>query len=167
MVTKMHFITRITHAGLAIVLLLAISNLSVASEQKVVAASSIISEQKSIRADIEARSEKYSGLSGNQRQEILNNQDELFQLLDGKQSVADLSKGEQKKVIDSLDRISELTSAGDGERLVCERVKVVGSNRVERICKTASERDRERLDAQKNMDQRRNVCGSGGKCSGV
>ena len=61
----------------------------------------------------------------------------------------------------------------DDERMVCERVKVIGSNKVERICKTARQRREEREGAKyragqqssDRMMQSRSVCANT-RCNG-
>lgn len=54
----------------------------------------------------------------------------------------------------------------DDERMICERVKVIGSHKVERVCKTAAQRREEREGAKyqsgkaatDRMMQSRNAC---------
>lgn len=58
-----------------------------------------------------------------------------------------------------------------GERMICERVKAIGSNKVERVCKTAAQRAAERDSSRasrENMNrtmEQRNVCASA-SCAG-
>ena len=128
--------------------------------------STILEQQHAIRSEAEGGLGKHASLSKSQKSELFQAQDKLFNVLQGKTSASDLSPTQQTEAFNSLNKISAILN-GDDDRLVCERVKSVGSNRVERVCRTASERERERINAQNTLDSRRNVCGNGSTCSGL
>ena len=138
---------------------------SLANEKTDLDIDTILQQQHAIRSEAESGSGRYANLSKSKKAELFLSQDKLFRILDGKASASDLSPEDKIEALNSLNKISA-TLNNDDDRLICERVKSVGSNRIERVCKTASERDRERTNAQKSLDARRNVCGKGFSCSG-
>ncbi|MBW8811122.1 MAG: hypothetical protein JF591_20410, partial [Lysobacter sp.] len=80
----------------------------------------------------------------------------------------DLSPAEQDQARVDMAWI-EYAGKTDDDRLVCERVRTVGSNRVERICKTVVQRREEKKSNKDSADralQNRNLspCGPEG-CS--
>lgn len=116
-------------------------------------AQQVVTQQRVIRQKIEGNDEQYSHLSGREKRELISRQDELLSVLQGRE-YGDLSDAERATVLDTREWISERTERRDDDRMVCERVRKIGSNRVERVCMTAGERDRQREQARQAMEKR-------------
>lgn len=130
-------------------------------------AQAVLEQQKTIRADIDAGKGAYGKLNPATRQEVRERQDKLSKLLENRR-YEDLSQAEQDQARVDMAWI-EYAGKTDDDRLVCERVRTVGSNRVERICKTVAQRREEKKSNKDNADralQNRNLspCGPEG-CS--
>ncbi|MGO1072056.1 hypothetical protein [Lysobacter sp. CA199] len=108
-------------------------------------AAAVLEQQKQIRSDAEAGRGAYGELNAATRQELRSRQDRLGKLLDGRR-YQELSDADRDQAHQDLAWIQQAGSAKAEERLICERVRAIGSNRVERVCKTASQR----RDEQKN-----------------
>ena len=73
-------------------------------------------------------------------------------LLDGTQSVHNLSPASRVEVFNEQERINTLlTQAHADSRLSCRREKLTGTNRTTSVCMTVAERRRAREDAQETM----------------
>jgi len=101
----------------------------------------VLERQKQIRAEVEAGKGAYGGLDANARRELTTRQERLAKLLEGRR-YEDLSESERESAHGDLAWIAQ-AARSDEEKLICERVRPIGSNRVERVCKTASQRRKE------------------------
>lgn len=78
----------------------------------------------------------------------------------------DLDRDQRVAVFNHLEAIAAVVNRTRDSRLVCERAKPVGSRRVERVCKTIAQREREREEARDApMMRGLNTCGAG-PCAG-
>lgn len=93
------------------------------------------------------------------RNELVAKQTEFIDLTEGKQSLDELSRDDQMRAINTLEWIKAAVTKAENERVVCERVKMVGSNRPQRVCRTVGEMRLERDAAVKVMEER-NMCGA-------
>jgi|SRR5687768_14980299 len=115
-------------------------------------------EQARIRAGVEAHnSGAYKELSANDRAELLQKQNAMLALLQGKETAAELTAEQQTEVSATLAWIDQKLQAANDERMVCERRVVLGSNRKERVCMTAANMRAQREAARDQMD-RRGIC---------
>lgn len=114
----------------------------------------IVTQQQQIRRDLRSADGDYRGLSLADQAELARRQDELLRMLDGKQSTAELSPGDQMAAFNNLEWIEGLLNNAEEERLVCRRERVTGSNRLTSVCRTEaqmrSERERAREDMMNN-----------------
>lgn len=68
--------------------------------------------------------------------------------------------GEQIKDADAValvnasSEINSILAGSDGDRMICEQVRQVGSNRIQKVCMTASQREERRLEAQRDMREK-------------
>ncbi|ALN93246.1 hypothetical protein [Lysobacter gummosus] len=108
-------------------------------------ATAVLEQQKQIRGDIDAGRGNYGKLNAATRQELRSRQDRLSKLLDGHR-YEDLSAGDREQAHQDLSWIQSAGADKVEDRVTCERVRAIGSNRVERVCKSASQR----RDEQKN-----------------
>lgn len=132
--------------------LLLMAPLSYASvDRGVLQFESIRSQQSEIRAAVEARNGRYKEMPANTRGELLAKQQHLFHLMEGKQSTQDLNEEQKTEVFNALEWIEAAINGADDERMVCERRPVLGSNRKERVCRTAAQIRAERDSARERL----------------
>ena len=79
---------------------------------------------------------------------------------EGKASIEELPADDKVEAINHLEWIKATLTKADNERLVCERVKVVGSNRPQRVCRTVAEMRAARQEAERSLETRL-MCGQG------
>lgn len=111
----------------------------------------IVAQQKAIRAEMDARSGRFADMPAVKRRQVEVDQERLLRLIEGKESVRAMTPATRVEVSNAIDSINAAIADTDDERMVCERVKKVGSNFVTRECKTVAQRTREREDAQTRM----------------
>lgn len=111
-------------------------------------------EQVQLRAAVEAGRKPYSEMPAATRSQLLERQARLLGTLEGKESAADLNPQQTTDVLNTLEWIEAAVSRADDERLVCERVPILGSNRKERVCKTVGQRRAEQQAAREQLDRR-------------
>lgn len=106
----------------------------------------VLEQQKQIRADADAGNGAYGKLSPDARKELSTRQDRLSKLLDGRR-YEDLNEADREQAHQDLGWIQSAGAGGGAsgaeEKLICERVRAIGSNRIERVCKTAAQRREE------------------------
>jgi hypothetical protein len=115
-------------------------------------------EQARIRTGVEAHnSGAYKELSANTRTELLQKQQAMLALIEGKAIATELTPEQQAEVSATLTWIEQKLQAANDERMVCERRVILGSNRKERVCMTAANMRAQREAAREEMD-RRGIC---------
>jgi hypothetical protein len=119
-------------------------------------------EQARIRTGVEAHnSGAYKELSANTRtellQKLLQKQQAMLALIEGKAIATELTPEQQAEVSATLTWIEQKLQAANDERMVCERRVILGSNRKERVCMTAANMRAQREAAREEMD-RRGIC---------
>ncbi|SDZ02520.1 hypothetical protein SAMN04487939_11284 [Lysobacter sp. yr284] len=149
----------------ALVLAGACAAASAAGEPQPFDAAAVLAQQKQIRSDVEAGRGDYARLDPAQREELRTRQDRLDLVLQGR-GYDQLSAAEREQAQQDLQWIRQAggtasvptasvpaapaapvaAAAQPEEKVRCERVRAIGSNRTERVCTTASQRH----EAQKN-----------------
>jgi len=114
----------------------------------------IRSQQAEIRAAVEARAGLYKDLPSNMRSELLAKQSQLLSIMEGKRSTSDLNEEQKTEIFNTLEWIEAAVNNVQDERLVCERRPILGSNRKERVCKTAAQLRAEHESARDQLDRR-------------
>jgi len=115
-------------------------------------------QQAAIRADAIAKKGRYADMDQATRDRLLKTQDKALALLDGKSSSKELSVPDQLLLFNSLEEISAIVNKAEEERMVCERVRRVGSHRTENICKTVAQRRAEQQQSRHSLDSRDTRC---------
>ena len=133
---------------------LAASSSFVFASNKPLAFDAVRSQQAEIRTGVETRSGRYKDLSVGTRGELLSKQAQMLRVIEGKQSSAELSESQATEVFNTLEWIEAVVNKAEDERMVCERRTVLGSNRKERVCKTAAQIRIEREAARDQVDSR-------------
>lgn len=106
--------------------------------------------QDGIRQSMDRKEGVYKDLSVSEKQAILDQQQVVYRVLNGKDSIDMLNEPQKVKVANALESINALVSQAEDNRKVCERVKVIGSNRPQNVCMTVAQRRRLREDVQRN-----------------
>lgn len=112
----------------------------------------VVAEQQQIRRDADARTGRYKTMTSEKRERLFNEQNRLLSVIDS-HDYKDLNSEQRLQAFNSLEAISGLLNNEDDERMVCERVKTVGSNRVDRVCMTVAQRELSRERARENLDR--------------
>lgn len=104
----------------------------------------IIEQQQRIRADVTAVRNGWDEISQAQRETLLRQQDQVFIMLEGKQTIADLAPQRQVEVANLLESIKATITGVEDERRICTRERKVGSHFPARVCRTVGQIRRER-----------------------
>ena len=110
-------------------------------------------QQAEIRAGVMARSGPYKDMSSSTRTQLLNRQTEMLAIIDGKTGPGELNEEQRTRVFNSLEWIEATINQAEDERLICERRATIGSNRKERVCRTAAQMREERERAREEWDR--------------
>ncbi|WP_202845132.1 hypothetical protein [Luteimonas saliphila] len=103
-------------------------------------AQAIVAQQLELKAAVEAGSGTFEHLPEAKRADVLARQGRVLAMLEGRKQTSELSQQQQLSLFNELEAIRSIAEHAEDERLICERVKPVGSNRPVRVCKTVSER---------------------------
>ena len=114
----------------------------------------IIEQQKQIRADDQAQRGRYRELPTGERVELLTKQLELLSMIEDKATSEDLNAHEQVEVFNRLEWIEAKINGTEDERTICHRERILGSQRVTRVCHTVAEQRAERERARQKLDHR-------------
>jgi len=147
-------------------LALALATSAHAGPQQPLDLKAVATQQQQIRADILASGGKYRGLSTAKQEEVLDRSGKLLRMIEGKQSPEDLTEAERMQAFNTLEWIEATLNKEDGERMVCNYHKTIGSNRKTRVCKTAAQIERDREEARQQLSKP-GICAPGTPgCSG-
>lgn len=114
----------------------------------------VTTQQRQIRSDILSGKGNYRGIPQAKQSELLERQDGLLRMLEGKQTADQLTEDERIAAFNDLEWIeATLNKAEEGDRLVCRRERTIGSNRVTRVCRTAAQLEFERERAREDLDR--------------
>ena len=109
-------------------------------------------QQAVIREGVLARVGPYRALSDDTRLRLLERQARLFALLDGKRTAAELAPEQRVEAFNLLEWIEGAINRTPGDRMVCERTRKTGSNRIARVCRTEREIRQARERARRQME---------------
>lgn len=138
---------------LFITLLLSAALLPAAAvERKPLAVAAITTQQAAIRADVEAGAGRYRDMPLSTRGELLRQQDTLLRLLEGKVSTAELAENDRLLAFNTLEWIEATINNAEAERMVCKHEKTIGSNRMQRVCKTVAQMEADREAVRQNLN---------------
>ena len=104
--------------------------------------------QADLRLAIERKSAGYSHFNDDERKEIFARQDEVLALIEGKQEIADLGPDGKIALGNALAAVNASVARAEDNRMICERIKPVGSNRPQNKCISVGNRRRMREEAQ-------------------
>ncbi len=105
--------------------------------------------QGELRAAIERKSGSYSHFTDDERKAIFARQDDVLSLIDGKQDIAELGPDGKIALGNALEAVDASVARAEDNRMICERIKPVGSNRPQNKCISVGARRRMREEAQR------------------
>ena len=111
----------------------------------------ILAQQRAIRADMDARTDRYVDMPRATRKAIRADQDRLEVLLQGKADTSQLDPAGRDEVTSLLASIDAAVNRTGDERLICTREARIGSNFMTRICRTPSEIREQQAAGQKTL----------------
>ena len=102
--------------------------------------------QHAPRGEVPARRAGFN-IAADKRQELLGKQDQLMQLIDGKQTLDELAPADQSTAVQTIEWIDALAAKADDERQVCTRERATGTNRPTTVCRSVGDMRRQREQA--------------------
>lgn len=126
----------------------------------------IRTQQETIRSEALAKRGRYRDMEPATRDRLFHVQDQVFAFLEGKSSSKELDAADQVALFNALEEVSAIVNAAEEGRMVCERVRRVGSHRYDNVCKTVAQRRLERDTARNALGNRDNRCLAAGCGSG-
>ena len=139
-------------------LLVAASTASATPPARPLQTDTIRSQQAQIKAGVVARTGAYKDLPASTREQLLAQQAIVLGLIEGKQTTGDLDASQKSELFAALDAIDTMVNKASDERMVCQLRKTLGSNRNERVCRTAGQ-IREEREAVRNQLNRTGMQG--------
>lgn len=124
-------------------------------------AKKIVAEQQAIQQELGEKRGRFQAIKPAQREQLTSKQDTVLRMLDGKSLTTELSSADQLRLLNELEAISAILNDAEGQRLVCERQKTVGSNRPKNVCMTVAERRQMQDSAQRDLRNRDQRCTDG------
>ena len=119
--------------------------------------------QRDLRGDMQ-RGSKFKHVDGSSKRRVFAAQDQLFALLQGKNSIDELKDDQRVAVYNAQAEITAVLTDAELDRPVCKREKPIGSNMMKTVCIT--KRDRQEIqERQKSNGLRTRAC-TGSECSG-
>jgi hypothetical protein len=105
--------------------------------------------QVDLRQAIERKSGNYSHFIDDERKEIFARQDDVLALIEGKSTIEELAPDDKIALANALAAVDAAVKRAEDNRMICERIKPVGSNRPQNKCISVGQRRRLREDAQR------------------
>ncbi len=105
--------------------------------------------QTQLRQAIEAKRGNYAHFSDEERREIFARQDDVLAAIEGRQSIDELNNDERVRLANALSAVDAAVGKAEDNRMICERIKPIGSNRPQNKCMTVGQRRQLREDAQR------------------
>lgn len=109
----------------------------------------IRTQQAELRQAIEKKSGNYAHFTDDERKTIFARQDDVLAVLGDKASVDELNSDGKLRLANALEAVDAAVHHAEDNRLICERIKPIGSNRPENKCMTVGQRRKLREDAQR------------------
>jgi hypothetical protein len=117
-------------------------------------AAEIRSQQQQIRADAEARTGRYQHMPEATRSDLLRRQERVHTLLGDVRETTELDETRRIELFNNLEAISAIINFDEDQRMICERTKLVGTNRPTTVCRTVAQRRDEREAGQREILRR-------------
>lgn len=99
----------------------------------------IVVQQSHLRAMAVARRGPFKDLNARDRDALVKSQTRVLELLDGHGSIDELHVDEKVELFNHLQTVKAVVTRAEENRQICERTRVVGSNRYRLLCMNAQE----------------------------
>lgn len=106
--------------------------------------------QDTLRNNLEKRIGDYREYTNADRKALLQQQQAIYAALGDKQRLEDMTDDEKAALALALKNMQTLMAQAEDNRMICERTKSVGSNRLQTKCISVGERRRLREEVQRN-----------------
>jgi hypothetical protein len=106
--------------------------------------------QDALKRDLAAKKSGYDHLSEAEKQTILRKQEAIYAMADGRTSFDGLNDEDKRRLANAVEEVRALVAKAEDSRMICERVRVIGSNRPENKCITVGDRRRIREKARQD-----------------
>lgn len=140
-----------TKPSLFVCLLLLAMAFDAGAADPVLRSADILAQQREIRADMDARTDRYVDMPQSTRKAILADQERLAALLEGKADTSQLDPSSLDQVVSLLASIDAAVDRSGDERLICTREARIGSNFMTRVCRTPSQIREQQAAGQKAL----------------
>jgi hypothetical protein len=105
----------------------------------------IVVQQSHLRAMVVAGRGPFKDLNTSDRNALVKTQTRVLELLDGRDSIDELRVDEKVELFNHLQLVKAAVTKAEDSRQICERTRIVGSNRFRLLCMNAGEyRDHKR-----------------------
>ena len=138
--------------GLLLVAFVSVA-LPVKAEQEPRSVAEIIEEQRAVREDILKQEDGWDAIAETKRTAVIERQDSVLKRLSAIETLDQLDPTELTTLSNDLEWIRSVALDAEGERIVCTRERKTGSNRVERVCRTAAQIARDRREASEGWQR--------------
>ncbi len=129
------------------------SGLAVAAEPMPLSATSAAEfrqQAAQIRQDMQPGGQ-YAKVSTDGQTRVGKQLDVLQKLYDNRAEGKSFKKSDEVKLVNASEEINAILSGREDDRLVCEQVRKLGSNRTEKVCMTVAERRARQDEAKKDL----------------
>lgn len=111
-------------------------------------------EQTQLQLQVSKGQGAFKDIDTSLQKRILANQDRVLELVDGKQSLDELSAEEREELSTTLGDIERLVTKAKDERQVCRKMRPTGSNRPQVVCMTAAQHREAQKRAREAIEKR-------------
>jgi hypothetical protein len=111
----------------------------------------IVEQQTQLRGQVAAKRGAYKDMHEGDRHRLLAQQDELLKLLDGRQSLDELRAEQRVEVFNILQNVNAAATKAEDERQICERSRLVGTNRFQVVCMTGKQYREHKENAKQSL----------------
>lgn len=111
-------------------------------------------EQTQLQSQVRKGQGPFKDIDAGLQNRIIANQDRVLELVNGKQSLDELSAEDRDELTTTLGDIERLVTKAKDERQVCRKMRPTGSNRPQVVCMTAAQHREAQKRAREAMEKR-------------
>jgi hypothetical protein len=111
----------------------------------------IVVQQSHLRAMVVAGRGPFKDLNASDRNALVKSQTRVLELLDGRDSIDELRVDEKVELFNHLQSVKAAVTKAEESRQICERTRIVGSNRFRILCMNADEYRDQKRSAQHSL----------------
>lgn len=111
----------------------------------------VLREQAQLRQTLETSPDRYKHLDADERKALLERQARLTEQLGSAARWEDLPEADRERIAQEHAAILAAVQEPQSDRRICTNERVLGSQRIQRVCRSAEDVERERRQARDNM----------------